>query len=77
MLLSRKTRTEERHEIRITGKELLECVNQELAASGSPRIPKAAYVRVAVPGGGDWANTDLDLNDHPVIISWTVVEESD
>jgi hypothetical protein len=77
MLLSRKTRTEERHGMRITGKELLECINQELAASGAPRIPKDASVVVSVPGGGDWSNTDLDLNDHPVTISWTVVEDSE
>jgi hypothetical protein len=28
---------------------------------------------VNIPGGGDWSNTDLDLEDHPIVV---VTEET-
>lgn len=38
------------------------------------RLPKDARVEVKVPGGGDWSNTDLSLDDCPVVVSYTVTE---
>jgi ribosomal protein S9 len=34
-------------------------------------------IHVSVPGGGDWSNTDLDLEEYPLIITivTTDVEE--
>ncbi len=37
-----------------------------LPGDGSATITQA-YVRV--PGGGDWSNTNLDLCDHPLIVT--------
>lgn len=36
-------------------------------------IPDFASVEFYVPGGGDWSNTaiDIDDDDNPVVISWT------
>jgi len=49
----------------------------ELLASRSIYVPKDATITVTVPGGGDWSNTDLDINDRcPVVVSWTEVVQS-
>lgn len=40
-------------------------------------IPSYATVYVRVPGGGDWSNMDLDINDAaPVIITWIEIEDN-
>ncbi len=34
-------------------------------------IPDNATVTFTTPGGGDWSNTDIDIDDdHPVIVEW-------
>jgi hypothetical protein len=72
-----RTRTETRHTLRLSGKLLCDIVSQELAAQGADRIPANATVVVHIPGGGDWSNTELDIDErHPVEISWNTVEES-
>lgn len=39
-------------------------------------IPTDATVEFRVPGGGDFANCNIDIDeDNPVIISFTTVEE--
>lgn len=44
-------------------------------------VPAGASVRlyVDVPGGGDWSNTDLDVEDHPVkfTVEWTESRQDD
>jgi len=38
-------------------------------------VPESLFVAVRVPGGGDWANTDLDIEpDCPVIVKWSGTE---
>lgn len=61
------------HTIRLTGKAIVELVNQELKAQGvDSLIPDNATVEVGVPGGGDWSNTSLDIDQRtPVTIGWT------
>ena len=40
-------------------------------------IPLGAAIFVQVPGGGDWSNTSLDIDeDCPIIVTWTTTEES-
>jgi hypothetical protein len=78
-MLDIKQETTTRHSIRmeVLRKHLIDALNQELKADGSRvRIPNDADVIVAVPGGGDWSNTELDVGvDHPLIIKWSEVEE--
>lgn len=43
-------------------------------------IPAAATMRVyfAVPGGGDWSNTDIDVDDrNPLRLDWELVTEEE
>ena len=34
-------------------------------------IPDDASITIQVPGGGDWSNCDLDLDDTSIQITWT------
>jgi len=70
MNLSRTTRTETRVNLRMTGKELLELLRRDGQA-----IPKSGVdVTVRVPGGGDWSNMNLDIDDDtPIQISFTEI----
>ncbi len=53
------------HEVALTKVMLLALIRQ-----GTP-IPANANVFVSVPGGGDWSNTDLDIDDDIVIhVHW-------
>lgn len=67
-----RTRVTKKHHATLRGVDVLSAINQELAAQGINRIPEDAYIFVTVPGGGDWSNTELDLNEHEVEIKWTV-----
>lgn len=49
---------------------LLAMVNHHLGSFD--QIPDNAEVFVTVPGGGDWSNTNLDIDDHSVEIVWTI-----
>jgi len=71
--LSRTTRTETRIKLKMTGKELLELLRRDGQA-----IPKSGVdVTVRVPGGGDWSNTSLDIDDDtPIEITFTEITES-
>ena len=68
-----RTVTTTSHELKLTGKELIALVNQEFKAQGATEglLPADADVVVWVPGGGNWSNTDLDINENPVTITWT------
>lgn len=48
-----------------------------IRATGT-EISDAAELRVyfAVPGGGNWSNTDIDIDNlNPVYVEWTETEE--
>ena len=48
---------------------LLETINRERQRTHQDPIPvNHCEVTVRVPGGGDWSNTDLDLNDQEQVI---------
>ena len=56
----------ETHTLTLNREELLSL----LAKAGQP-IPASAAVLIQVPGGGDWSNTALDVDDdNPVVIRW-------
>lgn len=68
MLTKRIVQTE--YELTITREELLGLIhNQDIA--DPPDIPDYAEVTIAIPGGGDWGNMDLDLRDAPIRITCT------
>jgi hypothetical protein len=52
----------------------------DLLRKGGYHIPPAATsnmrVYFAVPGGGDWSNTDVAIDDrNPVYVEWVISEE--
>jgi hypothetical protein len=63
------TTTSRKHEHVVTG----ECFRHMLSQLLGKEVPPYAEITVHVPGGGDWSNTDLDINDHPIHVTWTVV----
>lgn len=70
--ISRQTEvtTLHRHAIKISGAQII-----DLLRGGGFDVPDNAAVTVAVPGGGDWSNTTLDLNcDSTVQIAWEIRE---
>jgi hypothetical protein len=46
--------------------EILQLLSQQLGKT----IPSNATVNVRVPGGGDWSDMDLDIEESPVQVSW-------
>lgn len=64
--------------LELSARELIDLVNGSLPTSLLPTpvsIPRSAEVTVHVPGGGDWSNTDLTIdNDLPVVITWEMKE---
>lgn len=70
----RVVRTES-HELELNQADIL-----ELLRKAGHDIPEQAVLRVyfAVPGGGDWSNTDIDIDkNHPLRIEWKIVEDHD
>lgn len=59
--------------LRITKNDLLEIVNRERQRTGLNPLPvQECEVTVAVPGGGDWSNMDLEIGnrDNLIDIRW-------
>lgn len=50
---------------------------QLLLSAGCKGIPKNVAIYVLVPGGGDWSNTTLTIDEAPVIITWSEVTTND
>lgn len=64
-----------RHEVELDRDQLLEM----LRAAGADLPEDVGHVRIyfAVPGGGDWSNTDVDIDkSNPVRAEWSVVTEA-
>jgi hypothetical protein len=65
-------RTERRKSIKLG----FTAIRQLLEGQGVT-LPANVSITVQVPGGGDWSNTELDIDDRsPVVVAWTEVEES-
>lgn len=39
-------------------------------------IPEGADIWVQVPGGGDWSHEALPIDEHPVRVQWTTVDDA-
>lgn len=73
VMKSKRTRIEESFEIKLTGADILKLI----AAAGlhDGDIPKSAEVMFHVPGGADWSNCSLEVDDYPITIQWRQVDE--
>ena len=61
------TQTTHRHELRLSRNDLVALLRD----AGMWAFPDDANVYVQVPGGGDWSNTALDIDDeHPIVVRW-------
>lgn len=57
--------------IELTGDDIRGLLRDKLGIE----IPASAKVSVMVPGGGNWANTDLEIDkDRPLEVVWTETE---
>lgn len=57
----------------ITKDDLLKLVAEKLGLNYPPPNGILAYVQV--PGGGDWSNMKLELDEFPIQIEWATVVE--
>lgn len=65
----------ESHELELNRDDML-----ELLRKAGHEIPEHAALQVyfAVPGGGDWSNTDVDIDSkNPIRVQWQITTESD
>lgn len=63
----------EKYEAELNGVDIV-----ELLRKAGHNIPEGATVYFAVPGGGDWSNTSIDITtEHPLRIEWKITEERD
>jgi hypothetical protein len=63
----------ERHELEFDGLQ----IKRLLLAAGFV-VPEKCDLRIyiAIPGGGDWSNTDIEIsNEHPLCVEWTTTVE--
>ncbi len=73
--LSHQTTHREETVLSFTAEEVIDALRKAGKLpypSDTQRVTQEAYVRV--PGGGDWSNTDLTLDDTPLMVK--VVTES-
>jgi hypothetical protein len=69
---SKVVRTEKRIQI-----ELGFTVIRRLLEQEGVIIPSDAKITVQVPGGGDWSNTELDVDDkNPVVVEWVELDSA-
>lgn len=62
--------TTRRFDVRINGDQL-----RELLKSAGVLVPPGAEITFTVPGGGDWSNMSIDIDDeHPITVSWKTTE---
>lgn len=55
--------------MKVTHSHLLWVINRQLESEGKKRIPLDTVITCPVPGGGDWSNTELELdNDQQVLL---------
>jgi hypothetical protein len=69
-----KTKTTKEFKLVLTKQQLIDA----LQAAGH-RVPVDAHIYVNVPGGGDWSNQPLDLDEtnQPLNITWSEVKNED
>lgn len=60
-------------ELKVEGKQVIAALREWLEQEN---IPAHASFSVRVPGGGDWSNTDLDIEDADFTVHWIKREES-
>ncbi len=62
-----RTETKTSYSIELSGADIINLLNEAGVAA-----PKNAVVEFDVPGGGDWSNMSVDIDqDNPVTVRWT------
>jgi hypothetical protein len=63
--------------VRLSGKDIWALLNRELEfQNDNYRINTRPEVTFHVPGGGDWSNETIPIDeDYPIIVEWTEVSQ--
>ena len=71
--MNRKTRTIARHEMTLNKNEIASM----LGYFEGQDLPLGARLYVKIPGGGDYSNMDLDIDDEFLVyVEWEEISES-
>lgn len=61
--------TRRQHTVRLNRKMLLDALRRHWLLDD---LPDDVCITVTVPGGGDWSNTTLDIDDEtPICVEWS------
>ena len=66
---NKKTVVNEYFSIKLSGKEIIELLNQS-GEYHTDEIPSDANVTFTVPGGADWSHMSLEVDEYPIEVSW-------
>lgn len=56
---------------RVTTSHRVELNREDIIKAVGVEVPDYAEIYVSVPGGGNWSNTSLEIDDKtPVVVSW-------
>jgi len=58
--------------LKLSAVDIINALNLKLRSGD--QIPPNASVSINIPGGGDWSNTNMEIDDHgdcPVLIKYT------
>lgn len=74
----RVVRREEKVTLEVSAAEVRKAIEPLLKEKGIELPERNVDIYVRVPGGGDWSNTNLELDsDTPLCIHFTIIEEDD
>lgn len=64
--------------LELDANDVLELLTRAGHIPPTPAADTSLRVYFAVPGGGDWSNTDIDISkEHPIYVGWKITVESD
>jgi hypothetical protein len=69
-VIDKTVTVETRHHAELDRQKLLTLLGQ-----AGHQVPDNAGIYVQVPGGGDWANCTLDIDDAPIQIHYSTTEQ--
>jgi hypothetical protein len=67
--IDKRVTVETKHHAELTRHKLIALLRQ-----AGHNVPDNAGIFVRVPGGGDWSNCPLDIDDCPIQLHYTTVE---
>jgi hypothetical protein len=57
--------------INLDSKDIIDLLNNK-----GYLVPKTADVTFTVPGGAEWSNTTISLDDTNIVVEWTEIDAS-